>query len=662
MKQEAKIKTIHSAVKILASMCDGAMSEDGMGFNKFDAHLGKKFAALERLTPGQALYSYKMIRKYRGQLERHGLDYDLLEPPEVEKKKKQQRVLRKLNGKVEIRFDYSETIIQAIKSSVPGRKWNPKAKMWTAPFSMDTIIPLMEIASTYDFHLDPEFAEAVEVLLSEATDREQASRATDSDFEAKGLNGELYPFQKAGVEYAVNAKRCFIGDAMGLGKTIQALAAIEHLEAYPALIVCPASVKLNWKREAEKWLQNIDVSVLNGRVPNTEDLLLRDIVIINYDILDSWKHELEETGFRSIVFDESQKIKNYKAKRTKAAKLLAKGIEYRFCLSGTVILNRPQELISQLQVLGYLSYFGGFWNFAKRYCAAYQAAFGWDMSGASNLEELNIKLRQKCYVRREKEEVLKELPPKQRTDIPIELSNRLDYDKAEFNLIEWLADKSIDDEWLLEIEYLDPEEQEELMEERREESRQRTQRAEALVRIEALKQLAAEGKIESVLTWIEDFLESGEKLVVFATHRDIVKRIAQVFEAPTIMGGDSVTARQKVIDAFQENDDCRLIVCNTQAAGIGITLTAASNVAFVELGWTPAEHDQAEDRCHRIGQEDSVNAYYFLGQNTIDEEISSLLNEKRIVVDATLKGIEVSQKDLDVLSRLVKTLLDKRGS
>ena len=652
MNQVQKIEAIHGAIKTLSSLCDGAFAQDGTGFNKYDAHLGKKFAHLNNLTAGQALYSYKMIRKYRVQLEKHGIIYDNLEAPEVEK----------IDGQVMIRFPYSEALVTRIKLSIPGRRWDPKKKFWTAPFNMDTVVPLMELASDYEFNVDPELADSIETLVNEASTKEHASRATDSNFEVSGLNGELYPFQRAGVEYAVNAKRCFIGDAMGLGKTIEALAAVEHIYAYPVLIICPAAVKLNWKREAEKWLDNISVSILDGRTPEISGVLTADMIIINYDIIDDWKEVLKRCEFKAVIFDESQKIKNYKAKRTKAAKFLAKGVEYRFCLSGTVVLNRPQELISQLQVLGLLNYMGGFWNFAKRYCNAHQAAFGWDFSGASNLEELNIKLRQKCYVRREKEDVLPELPPKQRTYIPIDLSNRLEYDRAEFNLVEWLAEEAIDGEWLESIEQFDPEEQEELIEQRREESRARTIQAEALVRIEALKQLTAEGKIESILNWIEDFLESGEKLVVFATHRHIVKRIAEVFEARTIMGGDSITSRQKVIDAFQEDDDCRLIVCNVQAAGIGITLTAASNVAFVELGWTPAEHDQAEDRCHRIGQEDSVNAYYFIGQNTIDEEISSLLDEKRVIVDAVLKGIEVSQKDLDVLSSLVKSLLNKRGS
>ena len=165
--------------------------------------------------------------------------------------------------------------------------------------------------------------------------------------------------------------------------------------------------------------------------------------------------------------------------------------------------------------------------------------------------------------------------------------------------------------------------------------------AEHLVRIETLKQLAAKGKLAAAIDWVRDFLGSGEKLVLFATHTDIVRGLAEAFDAPMIYGDTPVAERQAIVDRFQSDPECRLVVGNTRAAGVGLTLTAASNVAFLELGWTPAEHDQAEDRCHRYGQTaDSVNAWYLLAADTIDEDIAALIESKRAVVDAGTDGKE----------------------
>ena len=547
-------------------------------------------------------------------------------------------------------FEYDPELVGEVKQ-IPGRRFNGTTKTWKIPATAEAVGPLLEFVGENDFDFSPRFVERAEELTAEAEKaaaeagaRIEASKAADAKLQVEGLGGELRPFQRAGVAYALEARRTFIADQMGLGKTVQAFAAVQAVDAFPALVICPASLKLNWKREAEKWLPGRSVEVLNGKNGD----LGADVVIINYDILHKHAIALKARGFGAIILDESHYTKNHKAKRTKLCRELAKDIPVRLLLSGTPLVNRPQELLSQLQILDRLDEMGGFWNFAVRYCKAHKTRWGWDFSGAANLDELNQKLRANCYVRRTKEEVLKELPAKQRAVLPVGIDNRREYEKAERELIRFIGQAAENDEKRISQaveEFVKKNSREpgagELRRIRsgvRNTAEASAERAEQLVRIETLKSTAARGKLEEVSRWIEDFLESGEKLVVFGWHKEIVDSIAERFCAPKITGDTSMEARQEAVDRFQEDLETRLLVANIRAGGVGLTLTAASNVAFLELGWTPGEHDQAEDRCHRIGQTDSVTAWYLLAEGTIDEEIHALIEAKRSVVDAATEG------------------------
>jgi len=217
-------------------------------------------------------------------------------------------------------------------------------------------------------------------------------------------------------------------------------------------------------------------------------------------------------------------------------------------------------------------------------------------------------------IRRTKDQVLEELPEKTRSLVPIEISNRREYNRVESEFLDWLE------------------------EQKGKEAADRASKVEQITKIEYLKQVAAKGKIHESINWIKDFLHSGEKLVVFATHREVIDKLFKAFGrvAVKIDGSVPVDRRQEIVEQFQTDAKIRLFIGNIQAAGVGLTLTAASNVAFLELGWTPALHDQAEDRCHRIGQKDAVNIYYLLAEETIDERIAELLEDKRKVVDAVM--------------------------
>lgn len=632
------------AIDFLAERCDGASSRDHMGFNGGDAYMGHVLAdkPYEQWSNKMKYIAYRMLRKYKGQLAIGGIDYDAIPPVEDPKEVARKRQIEKDKRKFKrvevdgdnfiVRFTYDPTLVEAIKR-LPARKYDKANKRWIVPNIAENVEALSNLIQGFAFEIDEDVYLALDKAIEEYEANLEASTASEADLEVPGLALDLYPFQKAGVAYAVKNERVFIADEMGLGKTVQAIATIQKLNAYPAIIVCPATLKFNWEKEWNTWLPEKEVAVWNGKGDPAE------VVIINYDILPKRLEDLSSINAQAIVFDESHYIKNKKAKRTVASKILAKKIKYRLLLTGTPIVNRPIELVSQLDIMGRLNEFGGFWKFAERYCNAHYTRFGLDLSGAMNLDELNERLRGKCFIRREKKEVMKELPDKRKVTMPIEIDNRKEYDQAEKDLIEWVGNNALQDKAFLEsIAHLPWEERERRMGEWQMDAEKRAERAEHLVRIEALKQLTAKGKMKQAKEWISDFIESGEKLVVFATHKAVVNEIAQEFKCRKIMGDTPAIERQKAVEDFQNNPDTKLIILNIKAGGVGITLTASSNVLFLEYPWTPADLEQAIDRTHRIGQKDSVTAWFLVGKDTIDEEILDMLGIKQSIVSKTVSG------------------------
>ena len=477
-----------------------------------------------------------------------------------------------------------------------------------------------QLTEFIDAHPEVHVEEPARELLEELTDEyERAaetvalSYADDAELDGLELGGELHPFQRAGVRYALARRRTFIADEQGLGKTVQALATIEKDGAFPTVVVCPASMKLVWEREAKHWLPNRTVAVLGGRTDETwtEETAAAEIIVLNYDILDWHADKLAELDIRALIFDESHYVKNARAARTKAALELANQLPddaLRLALTGTPILNRAEELVSQLRVLGRLKDFGSGARLTRRF------------RSAGSDDRLHWNLRAHCYVRRTKKQVLPQLPAKRHDTVPVLLSNEHEYRLAERDVIAWLQTLPLD------LGTIDAKVAAAL-------------RAEQLVRLNNLRQLAARGKLPTALAWVADFLESGEPLVVFAEHIATQRAILDRFpNALHILGSDTAQARQKAVDSFQDEDGPQLIVCSLKAASQGITLTRASNVAFLELDWTPARHDQAEDRLHRIGQESAVTAWYLLAPDTIDETMAELLERKRSLIDAVTDG------------------------
>jgi SWI/SNF-related matrix-associated actin-dependent regulator 1 of chromatin subfamily A len=406
-----------------------------------------------------------------------------------------------------------------------------------------------------------------------------------------------------------------------------------HPEQRPAIIVCPASIKFNWKHEIKAWMdtpENVYViekglgAKIAKKKGNPQELIKEaSIIIINYDILGKWEQELLKLVNHVIVFDESHVLKNPKANRTQVATRISHSIPHSILLTGTPVLNRPVELFSQLHIINPKMYpKESFFSYAKKYCDAQAQSIGygktaWDFSGASNIPQLADEIKA-IMIRRTKEMVLPELPEKRRSSVIFRLDNVREYEDQKKAFKRWLI----------------------------EEKGMSADSTTVLSEIEYLKQMSAKGKMKSALEWLDNsFVESGQKVVVFATHKETIGALMDHFGdiAVKIDGSTSQKDREKAVNEFQNNPNVLVFVGNIQAAGVGITLTAASNVVFLEFAWVPGLMTQSEDRLHRIGQKNAVNVYYLLAENSIDEMIMSMLERKREVTE----GITGDNKELD---------------
>ena len=436
---------------------------------------------------------------------------------------------------------------------------------------------------------------------------------------------EPYDYQKEGIAYALEKKRCIMGDEMGLGKTVQAIGVLAITRAFPALVVCPASLKVNWQRELKKFA-GINAVILNDDNRNTwqrfweikrkDGKPCAEVFITNYESLRKFfVQRIKREGrftlksvefddrinlFKTIIIDESHKCKTSSTQQSKFVQGIAQGKEYVLELTGTPVVNNNIDLIQQLTIMGRLNDFGGYSKFMARYCAGERKS--------SHLKELNYLLRKNCFFRRLKKDVLTQLPDKTRSYLVMDIDNMKEYKAAERDVVKYLRQyRDADDEKI-----------------------QRTIRGAIMVKMGILKQISARGKVKSALEIIHDTIDGGQKLIVFCFLKEVVQQIKQEFrDAVSVTGDDNEKQKQWAVDRFQTDENCRLIVLNYKSGGVGLTLTAASNVLFVEQPWTAAACNQAEDRAHRNGQKNAVNCVYLLGKGTIDEYIYNLIQTKR---------------------------------
>ena len=534
--------------------------------------------------------------------------------------------------------------------SIPGRKFNMDEKYWTIPVSHGHTL-FKELDDYYQPLADAiKGVPEVEEYLDGALKRVALSQAPDLDDKklkasiAGRLNKifpkgkELYPFQYAGVAFAELAGgRCLIGDDMGIGKTIQALAyAALHPEHWPIVVICPANVKFNWAKEIAAWLPDATYSVVeNGKDPVQDT----DFVIINYDLMHKRVDDLQIAGVNMCIIDESHYLKNSKTKRAQAVLHLANTCEAILCLSGTAITNRPIEFYTTLNLLR-PTQFPNFFQFASRYTNAYHNGYGWDFSGTSNSLELNERIRD-FTIRRLKTEVLKELPQKTRSFVPVQM---VDGERKEY------MQSRLD--WMRQYE--------------RYQSGGGMPAGFVLNMLTDLRHVCGRMKVGACIQWVIDYNgQTGKPVVIYAHHRDVSRGVEEALieeglRVATITGETPSHKRAENVEEFQSGG-LDALVCATLAAKEGITLTAADTVIFVEREWVPGWEVQAEDRVLRIGQEaDSVHAIYLSCAGTIDEHFDRIIEDKRAVVEAVLDGGDEVER-AGIVSALLSKMHEHEG-
>jgi SWI/SNF-related matrix-associated actin-dependent regulator 1 of chromatin subfamily A len=447
-----------------------------------------------------------------------------------------------------------------------------------------------------------------------------------------------FRFQEEGVGLINHFKgRALLADEMGLGKTLQALLHVNrNKKMRPVIIVCPASLRGVWEFQAMHHL-NIRVDVVTTRAIPKRSLIPPEIVVISYDLLPYWLETLKKMKPKIVIADEVHYVKSLTAKRTRALSSLVKVAKHFIAISGTPLINRPFELYPVLKMLN-----GRIWKspgvFGRKFCGAKYTQFGWDFSGCSRSKLLHRLLKKRCMIRRLKKDVLKDLPPKIRNIVPIKLTKEqmAEYREARDDLIGWLR-KNYGGHRAM-----------------------RASKADAIVKVGYLKRLVAKLKLDAVTEWIENFIHSGEKLIAFGVHRAIMGELVGSFwdRCALVTGEVPAKERETQFNKFNTHKECRVFLGNIQAAGTGWSAKKSSNVAFVELAWTPGEMTQCEDRAHGIGRGQKgvqMMSHWLIAQGTIEEKICQMLQNKDKNLNAILDG--GNNVYLDVFDELVKELL-----
>lgn len=572
-------------------------------------------------TERQSKAIYRMLCKYESALQH--VDIKSMEPKVTENA----NIMTATAEVKSIILDFQindRNVFFAILNNVkdiPGRVYNKDTKKWSIPYTVSGIKRIQEMG----FILDQE----VKKWFYENTNESYLKKKNEK-FDPEKLTAHLgidllRSFQKEGIAFIEQMNgRALIGDEMGLGKTLQALGWLKlHPDVRPAVVIVPATLKIKWQKEAIKWI-NEESFIINGRNRTPSDKIKEKIIIINYDITKDYVDFIKALEPKIIILDEGHRIKNSKAKRTKAVREVCNKVDNLIVLTGTPILNRPIEIFNAINLLR-PDIFPSYYRFGQKYCLSDTNCFGSEYQGASNIEELHDLLTEHIMIRRLKNDVLKELPDKQKDVITFPIQNREEYEEAKMDVIRYIHETEGQD------------------------AANRARRAETLARFNKLKQLAVKGKEEMIIKWIKDFLETTEeKLVVFAIHKRVVALLMEHFDgiAVKIDGSVSSEMRNEAEERFQTDNSVRLFIGNIVAAGEGLTLTAASNVVFLELSWVPGQHLQAEDRIHRIGQVNSCMVYYLLADDTIEEELAAMIDRKQKIVDAIIDGTVTPEDSL----------------
>lgn len=435
--------------------------------------------------------------------------------------------------------------------------------------------------------------------------------------------------QKIAIEKLAGSKRFILADDMGLGKTTSTIIAALETGVKKILIICPASLKINWQREIENYTDR-SIYIAEGKNFSQE----HDFIIVNYDILknfydlkDKEKSEIYKSNFDLIIIDEAHYVQNGQAQRTKLVNSFVKSVDKLWLLTGTPMTSRPMNYFNLLSLIE--SPVAQNWMaYAIRYCQGYQFKAGnrkiWNVTGASNLEELRDRTSRQV-LRRLKTEVL-DLPDKIISPVYLRLKSKL-YEGLMGEYYDWYENKT-------------------------DESSSLTVQFSKLMKV---RQVIAEEKINDTIELVQNIIDQGKKVIIFTNFTNTLNKIADHFgkQAVRLDGSTSKPMRQHAVDQFQDNEKITVFVGNLKAAGVGLTLTAAEAVIMNDLSFVPSDHSQAEDRAYRYGQKSNVSVYYPIFENTIEGAIYDILIKKKNIFE-TVMGDNLDKADFieEVMNRI----------
>tara|TARA_R110001606_G_scaffold399171_1_gene581274 strand:- start:3203 stop:4891 length:1689 start_codon:yes stop_codon:yes gene_type:complete len=549
----------------------------------------------------------------------------------------------KLNQTVNFTFDFDHAIVNKIKACDFNSRFNPEYKEWIVPVNEYSKIRIKSIIKEFNFK-QIEKKEIKDVVVNyEVAEIDYAYLKGLSD--AKGFTYKPRQYQLEALGYALQKGSIINGDDVGLGKTFESIMYAETTNSFPCLVVVPASVKYNWQEKWEEITGNKrKVSIIESKETKArKNNWKADVVVINYDIIGKKRGKGATLRFKElkkkwdmIIFDEAHFLKEKTSIRSRAAKMLVKDVEKIQLLTGTAIMSKPVEIWNLLVLVKRDGEIAKDWmQFITRYCGGYRGKFGWVTDGATNTLELNQKLRSVCYIRREKRDVLEELPAVTKQVIQMPITNISKIKRATNDLIEYIRESKGD------------------------KSAEKAQEAEHLVALSVLRKLAIEGKLKAIEGYLKDWKASGKKLVVFGIHREGLEYLATKFNCQLIAGGTSSKDKLSIVKDFQVNEDIFLFA-NMQSAGTGVDglQNICSNMLIIELPWRPSDLTQTIGRLDRSGQTEAVTVSFMLSDQTVDEQMFEMLSSKEQVAEAVNKGIDISRQKSG-LKQVLRKILKK---
>lgn len=524
-----------------------------------------------------------------------------------------------------IQMPYNKLLLEKFKYEIDGRKWNSTDKVWEFP-----LVHLPKVKKLFpEAKFDRKANKELEKLTERREELDEIRELEDTEFHIDGMKLDLYPYQRVGVRFVDRAGgRCMIADAPGLGKTVQAIAYAQK-HNLKTLIVCPLSVVVNWQREIKKFTGKGSVIWTSK---DHEGHLNHQFHITHYDAVRKNYNLLRNQGFNLLVCDEATYLKNRRTLRAKSIlgswkerrKYPGIKTDYVIFLTGTPVMSRPIEAFALLNFLD-KDRFNNFFHFTQRYG-------GWKGEPPKNLQDLHDRTKD-LVIRRMKSQVLKELPDKQRNDLYVELT------KTERKEYQTLLNE-VFGQW-------------------------RVSGKPSVQHMPKLQGYLTEKKLPRVMEMIDEYLDNGRSILIFSTYLKPLNQLLEHYgdDAAILTGSMKKEERQETIDKLTSGK-AKIGLFSLLAAGMGIDglQHVMDTVVFLNMDWVPANHEQAEDRTHRIGQKGQVQAYYMVCEDTIDEYMRDILKEKQEIADIIVDGsIVTPERGRSFFKEFVRRLAFERN-